>query len=296
MVGSAIFKALKKNQYENVIIANKKQLNLLDQKKTTNFLKNQKIDIVIIAAAKVGGIQANNKFRADFLYENLQIQNNLIHGGYLAGIKRLIFLGSSCIYPRNCPQPIKEDYLLGGPLEFTNEPYAIAKIAGLKLCENYNKQYKTNYLSLMPCNLFGENDNYDLFSSHFLPSIIRKTHEAKIKNIKKINLWGNGKAKRELMHVDDLADACIFFLNKRVKESFINIGSGIEFRISEYVNKVFEILNYKGKAIYDKKMPNGTPQKILDCSKAKQYGWYPKIKFEDGLKKTYKSFLNEMKY
>ena len=236
MVGSAILDLLKKKNFKNLITRTKEQLNLLDQTKTFKFLNKNKPEIVIIAAAKVGGIKANNTKRAEFIYENAQVQNNLIHGSYLAGIKKLIFLGSSCIYPRDCKQPIKEDYILNGKLEYTNEPYAIAKILGAKMIENYNAQYGTEYLCLMPCNLYGPNDNYDLDNSHFLPAMIRKLHEAKIQNKKTVIFWGNGKPKRELMHVDDLADACFHFLSKKTKHCLINIGSGEELTINQYAN------------------------------------------------------------
>ena len=291
MVGSAIVRLLKKKSYKNLILKTKKQLDLLDQSKTFNFLKKNKPDVVIICSAKVGGIKANNTLKAEFIYQNLQIQNNLIHGSYLAGVKKLIFLGSSCIYPKFSKQPIKENYLLSDYLEKTNEPYAIAKIAGLKMCESYNFQYNTNYLCLMPCNLYGPNDNYDLETSHFLPALIRKVHEAKINNRKSVNLWGNGLAKRELLHVDDLADACLFFLKKNIKDSIINIGSGEEYRIKDYLKIIMDNLNCDLKIDYDLSKPNGTPRKILDISLAKSYGWRSKIKFIKGLKSTYNNFL-----
>lgn len=293
MVGSSLMRLFKKKGYSDIITRTKKQLNLLDQIKTFNFLQKQKPDAVIIAAARVGGIHANNEYRADFIYQNLQIQNNLIHGSYLAGIKKLIFLGSSCIYPRDSKQPIKENYLLTSPLEYTNEPYAIAKIAGLKMCENYNKQFKTNYICLMPCNLYGPNDNYDLQTSHFLPALIKKVHQAKIKNKKNFLVWGNGKAKRELMYVDDLALACIHFLKIKTNEHLINIGSSEEYTISQFVNKITKFLSYQGNIIYQKNMPNGTPRKIIDSSIAKSYGWSAKIKFNEGLKLTYNDFLKK---
>lgn len=293
MVGSSIVKQFKSRGYVNLITKTRSQLDLLNQNKTFEFLKKTKPDAVIISAAKVGGIHANNKFRADFLYQNLQIQNNLIHGSFLAGIKKLIFLGSSCIYPRNAKQPIKEKYLLTSPLEYTNEPYAIAKIAGLKMCENYNKQYKTNYICLMPCNLYGPNDNYDLQTSHFLPALLKKIHLAKIKNKKNFLVWGNGKAKRELMYVDDLALACIHFLKIKTNEHLINIGSGEEYTISQFVNKITKFLSYEGNIVYQKNMPNGTPRKIIDSSIAKSYGWSAKIKFIEGLKLTYNNFLKK---
>lgn len=290
MVGSSLVRLFKKKNYTNLITRTKKQLDLLDQKKTFNFLKSQRPDVVIIAAAKVGGIKANNIYRGSFLYENLQIQTNLIHGSFLAGVNQLIFLGSSCIYPRNCKQPIKEEYLLSSSLEYTNEPYAIAKIAGVKMIENYNLQYKKNYIALMPCNLYGPNDNYNLNSSHFLPALIHKIYKAKIKKSKEVIVWGDGKPKRELMYVDDVAKACLYFLKNKSASPIINIGSGEEYSIKNFVKKISNVIGYKGKIIYDTNMPNGTPRKILDCSKANKYGWKSTILFEEGLKLTYSDF------
>lgn len=290
MVGSSILNLLQKNKYKKIITVSKKKINFLDQKKTFSFLKKTKPDAVIIAAAKVGGIRANNNYRGDFIYENLQIQNNLIHGSYLAGIKKLIFLGSSCIYPKKCKQPIKESYLLTDSLEYTNEPYAIAKIAGLKMIENYNLQYKTNYLCLMPCNLYGPNDNYDLNNSHFIPAIIKKIHLSIKKNQKEIILWGDGSPKREVMFVDDLSRACIHFLNIKTNENYINIGSGEEYSIKQYAKKISNILGYKGKFIFDLSQPNGTPRKLLNSSIANSYNWRPNISFEEGIKLTYEDF------
>ncbi|MDB2371822.1 GDP-L-fucose synthase, partial [Alphaproteobacteria bacterium] len=274
MVGSSILRELKKKNFKNIITRSKKQLDLLDQKKTFQFLKISKPDAVIICAARVGGINANNIYRAQYIYENTQIQNNLIHGSYLSGVKKLIFLGSSCIYPRNCKQPIKEEYLLSGKLEYSNEPYAIAKINGLKMCENYNKQYKLNYLCLMPCNMYGPNDNYDLNSSHFLPALIKKIHTAKKEKQNKITLWGNGKAKRELMHVDDFASACLHFLKIKTKHSLVNIGSNEEYSIKKFAKKIMKHIAFKAKIDFDYSMPNGTPRKILNSNLANNYGWY----------------------
>ncbi len=291
MVGSSILRLLKKKNFSNVIFKSRKQLNLLEQTRTFSFLKKNKPDVVIIAAAKVGGIQANNTLRAEFLYQNLQIQNNLIHGSFLANVKKVIFLGSSCIYPKYCKQPIKEDYLLNGKLEETNEPYAIAKIAGLKMIENYKNQYGKSYISLMPCNLYGPNDNYDLLNSHFLPALIKKIHLAKIHKQPYIEVWGDGSPKREMMHVDDLSSACLFFLNKNTNNSLINIGSGYEKTIKFYVKKLCNILKYNGDIIFNKNMPNGTPRKLLDSSLAKSYGWRPQINFDVGLRSTYQDYL-----
>lgn len=294
LVGSAIFKKLKEYGYENIITQTRNQLDLRNQKKVLNFFERNKFSAVINAAAKVGGIYANNKYRADFIYDNLSIQNNIIYSSFLTKVKSLIFLGSSCVYPRNCRQPIKEEYLLTGPLEKTNESYAIAKIAGIKLCESFNKQYKTNYRCLMPCNIYGPNDNYHKNNSHFFPAIISKVHNA-IKNKKsKIKLWGTGKPKRELLYSDDLADACLFFLNKRTKETLINIGSSIEMTINNYAKFVIKNLGANIKIDYNRSMTDGTPRKILDCSIAKKYGWKPKYNLKKGFDKTYEDYIKNI--
>ena len=247
LVGSAIVRKLKDKGYKNILTVNRLKLDLTNQSKVYNFLKKNKPKYIFIAAAKVGGIYSNNKYRADFIYSNLSIQNNIIHSAYKCNIKDLIFLGSSCVYPKLCKQPIKEDYLLNGKLEKTNEPYAIAKIAGIKMCESYNKQYGTDYKCLMPTNTFGPNDNYDALNSHFFPSLIRKIHALKNNKTKKLTLWGDGSPKRELIFVDDLADACIFFMKKKIKESLINIGTGKDFTIKEYANILIKIINPKKK-------------------------------------------------
>jgi len=286
LVGSAVLRRLKFFGYKNLLTIEKKKLDLRDQKKVSLFFKKNKIDAVINAAALVGGIYANNKFKAKFIYDNLSIQNNIIHSSYEYKIKSLVFLGSSCIYPKNCRQPMKEQYLLTGELEKTNEPYAIAKIAGIKMCESYNFQYKTNFKCLMPCNLFGINDNFDRMTSHFFPAIITKILKAKKNNKKSITIWGSGKPRRELMYVDDLADACIFFLKKKTKHSLINIGSGIEKTISGYAKFVAKELNYSGFINLDRKKPDGTPRKLVDSSIAKKYGWRSKISLKDGLKRV----------
>jgi GDP-L-fucose synthase len=292
LVGSAIVRRLKLNNYKNILTVDRKYLDLSDQKKVYQFLRKNKPKAIIIAAAKVGGIAANNKYRADFIHENLIIQSNLIHGAFLNKINNLIFLGSSCVYPRNCKQPIKEEYLLKGDLEYTNEPYAIAKIAGIKMCENYNLQYKTNYRSLMPTNTYGPGDNYNSETSHFFSAIIKKVYEAKIKNKKTITLWGTGRVKRELIYVDDLADACIFFMLKKTKKTLINIGSGKDFTIKEYANFIIKSLNLNIKIKFDKSKPDGTPRKLLDISLAKKYGYFPKISLKEGFIRTYKSFVS----
>ena len=293
LVGSAVLRKLIKDKYSNVVTISKKKLNLLDQSKVFNFLKKNKFKAVIICAAKVGGIHANNVFRADFIYQNLCIQNNLIHGAHKSGVKNLIFLGSSCVYPRDCNQPILEKYLLNGLLEKTNEPYAIAKISGIKMCEAYNSQFNLNYKCLMPTNTYGPKDNYDPNNSHFLPALIKKIHNSKINKKKSIILWGNGKAKREVIYVDDLADAIIFFLKKHTKETLINIGSGLELTINEYAKKISKILKHKIKIKYIKKNLNGTPRKLLNSNIAKKYGWKPKVKFDESIKLTYESFLED---
>lgn len=293
LVGSAVLRKFKKLNYKNIILANKKELNLLDQSKVFNFLKKKKIKSIIICAAKVGGIKANNDFKGNFIYENLTIQNNLIHGAKINNIKNLIFLGSSCVYPRNCKMPIKEEYLLNGCLEKTNEPYAVAKIAGIKLCEAYNFQYKTNFKCLMPTNCFGPEDNYDPVSSHFLPALLSKIHYAKISKKKYVNLWGNGKSLREVIYVDDLADAIIYFLNKKTTHSLINIGTGIEKTIREFAFILCKIIGVKLHIKYINKNLTGTPRKILDISIAKKYGWRSNTNLIRDLKYTYKVFLQK---
>ena len=293
MIGSAIVRRLKNLNYKNILIKNRKQLDLTDQKKVYSFLKKLKPDAVILAAAKVGGINANNEYRGEFIYENLAIQNNIIHGSYINNVKNLIFLGSSCIYPKNCKQPIKEEYLLSNYLEHTNEPYAIAKIAGLKLCESYNFQYNLNYKCLMPCNSYGINDNYDLKSSHFLPALIRKIIEALKNKNDHIKIWGSGKPLRELIYSDDIADACIFFLKKKTKFSLINIGSGFEKSINQYAKFIMNHLGVKLKIIHEKKNLDGTFRKLLDSSLANNYGWRPKTTFEIGLANTINDYLQK---
>ena len=293
LVGSAILRKLKEKKYNKIITANRKKLNLLDQKKVNKFLKRNKPDVVIIAAAKVGGVLNNYTYRADFIYENLQIQNNLIYGSYINKVKKLIFLGSSCIYPKNSQQPIKEEYLLSGKLEHTNEPYAIAKIAGIKMCEAFNKQYNTNYLCLMPTNTYGPNDNYDLLKSHFFPALIRKAHECKSKNKKSIEVWGSGKPLRELIFVDDIADACIYFMKKNIKYSLINIGTGKDFTIKKYVNFLLKKLNLNIKIKFNRSKPDGVFRKVLDVKRAKKLGWKAKINLDQGFDITYRDFLKK---
>jgi len=293
MVGSSILKYFKKKGYKNIYVRERKYLNFLDKNKTIRYLKKINPHYVIIAAAKVGGILANHKYKGEFIYENLMIQTNLIHASYLAGVKKLIFLGSSCIYPKLSKQPINEKYLLTGKLEETNDAYAIAKIAGIKMCEAYNNQYKTNYICLMPANLYGPNDNYDLDNSHFYPALILKIHQAKIKHKRYIKIWGDGTAKRELMFVDDLAIACEFFLKKKTKHTLINIGSGQEKTVLGFCKFLMKQFKVNLKIKFDKKKPNGTPRKILDTSLAKSYGWKPKFDLTEGFRFTYNDFLKK---
>ncbi len=291
MVGSAILKKLKLRGYKKIITVSKSKLNLLDQKKVEIFLKKKKPKIVIIAAARVGGILANNNNKANFLYENLMIQTNLIHSSFLAGVKNLIFLGSSCIYPKNVKQPIKEKSFMTGKLEETNDAYALAKITGVKMCKDYSKQYNLNYKTLMPANMFGTNDNYNLKSSHFFPALIKKIYLAKKNRKKKLIIWGTGKAKRELLFVDDFADACIFFMKKKTKESFINIGSGNEKSIVGFAKFIMKKLKVKLKINYDNSKPNGMKRKILDLSISRKYGWVSKTSLDKAFNLVYQDFV-----
>ena len=290
MVGSSIHRKLKKIGYKNLLLVDKKKLNLLDQKKVHSFLIKNKPKLVIIAAAKVGGIVANSIYKEKFLYENLQIQNNLIHGSYLARIKNLIFLGSSCIYPRNCKQPMKEKYILTGKLEETNDAYAIAKIAGIHMCANYSKNYNLNYKSLMPPNMYGPGDNYDSQNSHFYPALMKKIIKAKKQNKKYVVLWGTGKAKRELMFVEDFANALTFFMNKDFKEPFLNIGTGKSYSIKWYTKFLMKKIGVNLKIKFDKSKPDGMPEKCLDISLAKKYGWKPKNDYHKGFDTTFKDY------
>ena len=292
LVGSSIMRQLKKKGYNNLITASKKKLDLTNQQKVFSFLKKNNPKFVFIAAAKVGGIHHNNTKRAEFIYQNLMIETNLIHGCYINGIKNLILLGSSCVYPRDCKQPIKEEYLLSGYLEKTNEPYAVAKIAGIKMCENYNRQYKTNYKCLMPTNTFGPNDTFDLEKSHFIPAIILKVLNAKKKNIKELKVWGNGKVKREVIYVDDLAEALVYFMNKSFRGTIINIGSNIEHKIIDYVRIICKKMNYSGKIILDLSKPSGTPRKKLSLKKVKKFRWKARTSLEEGLDLTINSLIN----
>ena len=294
MVGSAIYKRLKINGYKNILVRSRSALNLLDQNKTFRFLKKNKPHFVILAAAKVGGIKANLKSKDKFIYENLQIQNNIIHGSYLAGVKNLFLLGSSCIYPKHCNQPMKEKYLLTGPLEETNDAYSIAKIAGLKMCEYYSKNYNLNFKSIMPPNLYGPNDNFDLETSHFFPALIKKIYLCKLNNSKKLIIWGTGKAKRELMFVEDFAEAIIFFMKKKIKQPFLNVGTGKENSILWYAKYLMKKMKVKLKIKFDKTKPDGMPRKCLDISIAKTYGWKPINNLDKGFQITFNHFTKKV--
>ncbi len=294
-LGSAIFKKLKKAGFKNILTIDKSKLNLLNQEKVFKFLKKNKPKVVIVAAARVGGIHANNTQRAKFIYENLTIQNNIIHGSYLSEIKNLIFFGSSCIYPKNISKPITEKMLLTGKLEYTNEPYAIAKIAGVKLCENYNLQYKTNYKCLMPCNSYGPNDNYDNKNSHFIAALIKKIYLAKKYKKKQIEIWGTGKPKREIIFVDDIADACIYFMNRKTQKTLINIGTGKDLSIESYAKYLIKFFNLNLKIKKNLNMPDGIKRKLLNVNLANSLGWKAKTSLKDGITITLKD-LNKKNF
>jgi GDP-L-fucose synthase len=295
MVGSAIKRKLESKGYTNLITRTHSELDLINQQAVNNFFETKRPEYVFLAAAKVGGILANNKYPAEFIYQNLMIEANVIHAAYTHGVKKLLFLGSSCIYPKLAPQPLKEEYLLTGPLEPTNEAYAIAKIVGLRLCKHYNDQYKTNFISVMPTNLYGPNDNFDLESSHVLAALIRKFHEAKINNAPEVVVWGTGKARREFLHVDDMADACVYLMEKfnapDIGES-VNIGIGKDIMIKELADLIKDMVEYEGKIVYDLSKPDGTPQKLLDVMKLHQLGWKEQISFKEGLKQTYEWYVS----
>ncbi len=293
LVGSAILRRLKKLNFKNIYFQTSNQLDLRNQNKVYNYFKKIKPEAVIIAAAKVGGINANNIFKGNFIFDNLSIQNNLIDASYKNGVKNLVFLGSSCVYPKNSKQPIKEEYLLSNYLEKTNEPYAVAKIAGIKLCESYNYQYNLNYKCLMPCNAYGINDNYDLISSHFLPALINKITNAMQNNRDYIKLWGTGKPRRELIYSDDLADACIYFLKKKTKHTLINIGTGFDKSIEEYAKLIMKHLRVNLKIKYEKRSLDGTYKKLMDVSLAKKYGWKYKTSFETGISNSVNDYLSK---
>jgi GDP-L-fucose synthase len=290
LVGSAIVRKLEKEGYQNLILRTSSQVDLRDQQAVKDFFEKEKPEYVFMAAAKVGGINANNTHPAEFLYDNLCIQNNVIHQSYKNQVKKLLFLGSSCIYPKNAPQPIKEEYLLSGYLEPTNDAYAIAKIAGIKMCQSYHKQYGSNFISAMPTNLYGPGDNYDLKNSHVLPALLRKFHEAKEKGEANVTIWGTGKPRREFLHSDDLAEACLFLMEHYNDPAIINIGVGKDISIGEMAQMIKKISGYNGELIFDTSMPDGTFQKLLDVSKLNALGWQAKIGFEEGLKKTYEEY------
>ena len=292
MVGSAIVRRLKSAGYSNILTRTHADLDLTQQSKVTEFLTTERPDYVFMAAAKVGGIHANNVYRAEFLYQNLMIEANVIHGAWQAGVARMLFLGSSCIYPRDCPQPIKEEYLLTGGLEQTNEPYAIAKIAGVKLCESYNRQFGTQYMSVMPTNLYGIDDNYDLNNSHVLPALIRKAHEAKLRGDRSYEVWGSGRPMREFLYVDDMADACVFLMEQEgIEPSLFNVGTGEEITIRELAETVMDIVEFKGAIVFDSSKPDGTPRKLLNVDRLRNLGWSARTTLRDGLRATYADFL-----
>jgi GDP-L-fucose synthase len=303
LVGSAIVKNLESKGYTNLVYRTHAELDLTNQQAVADFFAEEKPEYVILAAAKVGGIVANNTYRADFIYENLQIQNNVIHQSYLHGVKKLLFLGSTCIYPKNAPQPMPEDCLLTGPLEYTNEPYAIAKIAGIKMCESYNIQYGTNFISVMPTNLYGPNDNFDLEKSHVLPALLRKMHEAKLNTTPKVEIWGSWKPRREFLYSEDMADACVFLMENRdfqdtydtdqkeIRNTHINIGTGVDISIRELAETIQKIVGYEGELYFDTSKPDGTMVKLTDPSKLHSLGWKHKVELEEGIRRVYAWYL-----
>jgi GDP-L-fucose synthase len=287
MVGSAIVRRLHAAGFGQVVTRTRAELDLLDQREVNAFVAAERPDYIFIAAAKVGGIQANNEFRGEFIYQNLMIEANLIHASHVNGVQRLMLLGSSCIYPRDCPQPIREEYLLTGPLEATNEPYAIAKIAGLKLCESYNRQYGRQYVCAMPTNLYGPNDNYDLATSHVLPALIRKAHEAHERGDAEYVVWGSGTPRREFLHVDDLADACVHLMVRGYEGPPVNVGTGKDVTIRELAEIVMQVVGFSGRIVFDHSKPDGTPRKLLDVSRLAAFGWHARIPLRDGIKAAY---------
>ncbi|WP_396137778.1 GDP-L-fucose synthase family protein [Flavobacterium sp.] len=287
MVGSAILKDIKNQGYTNIIYKTSSELNLIDQQAVRSFFEAEKPEYVFLAAAKVGGIIANNTYRADFIYENIMIQSNVIHESYLNNVKKLLFLGSTCIYPKLAPQPLKEDYLLTGLLEETNEPYAIAKIAGIKMCDAYRTQYGCNFISVMPTNLYGFNDNYDLQNSHVLPALLRKFHEAKINNREEVEVWGTGEPLREFLHASDMANACVYLMQNYNEEGFVNIGTGNEISIKDLAFLIKKIVGFQGTIVFDSTKPSGTPRKLTDITKLTNLGWKYKIELEDGIRDVY---------
>ncbi|MFB9125961.1 GDP-L-fucose synthase [Paraburkholderia dipogonis] len=291
MVGSALVRRLAADGYQNVITRSRKELDLTDQAAVNRFFESEKIDVVLLAAARVGGILANATQPGEFIYENLVIETNVIHAAYRAKVERLVFFGSSCIYPKQCPQPIREEYLLSSPLEPTNDAYAIAKIAGVKLCEAYNREYNTQYVALMPTNLYGPNDNYDLKSSHVLPALLRKAHEAKLNGDATLTVWGSGTPLREFLHVDDLAAATLFVLERNVTEGLFNVGVGDDLSIRELAECICKVVGFEGELVFDASKPDGTPRKLLDVSRLAQMGWQATIGLTDGIASTYRDFV-----
>ena len=295
MVGSAIVRQLAAKGYTNVVTRTHAELDLLDQAAVKAFMAGERLDYLFLAAAKVGGIQANNVYRADFIYQNLMMEANLINAAHETGLQRLLFLGSSCIYPRDCPQPIKEEYLLTGPLEPTNEPYAIAKIAGIKLCESYNRQHGRAYVSAMPTNLYGPNDNYDLANSHVLPALLRKAHEAKARGDNELVVWGSGKPMREFLYVDEMAEACVFLMeHEEIADGLFNVGSGTDVTIRELAETVMEVVGFDGTLTFDASKPDGTPRKLMDPSRLAGMGWKSKISLREGMEMTYAAFCEKV--
>lgn len=291
MVGSAIARRLACAGYTNLCTRTHSELDLADQAAVSRFLEQEKPDYIFLAAAKVGGIHANNAYRAEFIYQNLMIEANIVQAAWQAGVQRLLFLGSSCIYPRDCPQPIKEEYLLTGPLEPTNEPYAIAKIAGIKLCESYNRQYGTQYVSVMPTNLYGPNDNYDLNNSHVLPALIRKAHDAKTRGNPDYVVWGSGNPMREFLYVDDMADACVFLMEHGINEGLFNVGTGQDVTIRELAETVMSVVGFRGEIVFDASKPDGTPRKLLNVDRMRELGWQARTSLREGIAKAYADFL-----
>ena len=292
LVGSSIVRKLKAEGYTNLVTRSHSELDLMNQAAVQEFFEKEKPDCVYFSAAKVGGIAANIAAPAEFLYNNLVMESNVINSAYQTGVKKLMFLASSCIYPRLCPQPMKEEYLMDGKVEPTNEGYALAKIIGIKLCEMYHRQYGCDFISVMPCNIYGEGDNFDPITSHVVAALIRKAHEAKVNHSSQLVMWGTGKARRELMYVDDLADACVYLINKPFQESFVNIGTGSDISMSELIKLVCKVVGYDGQIVYDTSKPDGMPQKLMDVTKAAELGWTYHTELEDGLRKTYQYYLD----
>jgi GDP-L-fucose synthase len=292
MVGSALVRCLRAKGYANLVTRTRQELDLTDQAAVRCFMKEAEPDYVFLAAAKVGGILANNTYRGDFIYQNLIIAANVIRAALETGVRRLMFLGSSCIYPRDCPQPIKEEYLLTGPFELTNEPYAVAKVAGVKLCAAFNAQHGTRYVSVMPTNLYGPNDNFDLATSHVLPALLRKAHDAREQGAQELAVWGSGRPRREFLHVDDLADACVQLMEKGADEGIYNVGTGIDHTVAELAGIVMRVVGFSGRLVFDASKPDGTPRKVLDVGRIRKLGWQPRYSLEDGIRATYRWCLD----